>query len=89
MSLLDLKTRYELPKNTKSRQAINYALRAELVGGDDLLDALPLVDRLVVRLRERGLAGVDEAQAALDGLRRTRDVMESIIRDRYEMPAAE
>lgn len=65
------------------RDAVNRAIRAELVGGDDCLDALNLVDRLARRLTDRGLAGGDEAQEALDSLRSVRAIMERIIHDRY------
>lgn len=64
---------------TNSRDAVNAAIRAELVGGDDLLDALPLVHRLAKRTRERGLAGEDLAQRALTSLTEMRDVMADIV----------
>lgn len=80
MSLRDIKEKYG--KNDQ-RQATNAAIRAELVGGDDLLDALPLVHRLAVRLKERELAGQEEAWEALDALTRLRDLQVDIIMQRY------
>lgn len=83
MGIRELRDKYG--KNLKRRQAVNAAIRGEMVGGDDLLDAMPLVDRLTARLRERDLAGIDEAQAALDHLRTLRDLMASIIAQRYAL----
>lgn len=83
MSIFEIRQKYG--KNLKARQAVNAAIRGEIVGGDDLLDALPLVDRLTQRLRDRELAGVDEAQAALDHLRTLREIMAGIIAERYDL----
>lgn len=52
MPIRDLRDKYG--RNLKSRQVINAAIRGEIVGGDDCLDALALADRLVLRLKERG-----------------------------------
>lgn len=81
MSIRDLRAVYGA--SLKGRAAVNAAIRAELVGGDDLLDAMERVDRLAARLRERGLAGAAEAQAALDQLRACREVLSEVIAARY------
>lgn len=67
-----------------SKQAVNAGIRAEIVGGDDLLDALELVNRLAKRLRQRNLAGQYEAQVALNALRRLRDLQAELLLRRYE-----
>jgi hypothetical protein len=67
-----------------NRQATNAAIRAEMVGGDNLLDALELVHRLATRLKERRLAGQDEAFEALDALTRLRELMVELVRRRYD-----
>ena len=84
MTLRDLKNKYG-GKNLKDREAFNRAIRAELVGGDDLLDAMELVDRIARRLGERNLAGSQVAQDALDSLRDLRQVMSDVIAKRYGM----
>lgn len=81
MSVRDLKAKYG--NNLKDHEAVNRAIRAELIGGDDLLDAMDLVDRLARRLRERELAGAQLAQEALDTLRDLRVVMGDVIAQRY------
>jgi len=81
MGLRELKHAYGI-KNSK--QAVAAAIRKEMVGGDNLLDALPLVHRLATRLKERGLAGSDEAYEALDALVRLRELMADLVLRRYE-----
>ena len=60
----------------------NRRLRDTMVGADDLLDALRHTHRLVSRLRDRGLAGVAEAQAAHDALIALRGLMVGLMRGR-------
>ena len=84
MGMREIKAVYG--RSLSSRSAVNAAIRAEMVGGDDLLDALERVDRLVQRLRDRQLAGVDEAQAAMDRLQSLRDIMANIVIERYSQP---
>lgn len=81
MSLRDIKTKYG---KKDGRQAMSAAIRAEMVGGDDLLDSLDTVYRLATRLKERGLAGSDEAYEALDSLTRLRELMGHLILQRYQ-----
>lgn len=71
-----------LRERASTREAYNAAIRKIQVGGDDLLDALALVDRLRARLVERDLPGQREAQDALHALLALRDLMDSIIRER-------
>jgi len=82
MTLKPLAAKYGGP-NAKGRELFNRAIRAELVGGDDLLDAMDLVDRLARRLRERDLAGKSEAQQAMDALIRCRQIFADVIGSRY------
>jgi hypothetical protein len=65
---------------TRSRQ--NVRIRETMVGGDDLLDALPLVHRLASRLAERGLAGQTEADEAYAALDRLRSLMVELSKDK-------
>lgn len=81
MSIDEFRERYGRSK--KNRQRYNAAIRAEMVGGDDLLDAMELVNRLMTRLRERGLAGIEEAQQALDALDDLRELQCDLIRDKH------
>lgn len=73
-----------LREGAGTRQAYNAAIREWMVGGDDLLDGIEKINRLVSRLRERGLAGIDEAQAALDSLVRLRELMDELIKNREQ-----
>jgi hypothetical protein len=85
MSTKDLREKYG-----KSNQAlaINAAIRAELPGGDALLDVLEIAHKAAGR---RDLPA--EAQAAisriLDGLRHAKAALEAEIRRRYGLPPSE
>lgn len=83
MGIREIRDRYG--RNLKGRQAVNAAIRAELVGGDDCLDAMASLHRLATRLRQRGLDRADEAQAALDACRRVADAMSDEIARRYDL----
>lgn len=78
----EIKAALGLREGASGRQVENAAIRAWCVGGDDLLDAMELVNRLAARLRERKLAGQDEAQAALERLKMLREVMLSVVRSK-------
>lgn len=67
MGIRGIKARY----GGNSKQALNRAIRAELVGGEDVLDALGLLSRAVLRLEEHGLpaAKARQAEAALVAVR--------------------
>lgn len=78
----EIKAALGLRSGASGRQVENAAIRAWCVGGDDLLDSMERVNRLATRLSERGLAGQDEAQAALENLRILREVMLSVVRSK-------
>lgn len=65
------------------RDAINRAIRAELVGGDAVLDALGLVHHAHRKLLDRNLPGIEQAAIAADALQELRDVMAAEIGRRY------
>lgn len=70
------------------RQAINRAIRAEMVGGEDLLDAIDHFARLILRTQERGTCTKTMHEAAAM-LQRVRDEMaEKIIRRYAEVKEA-
>lgn len=81
MGIRELRAKYG--KNLKGRQAVNAAIRAEIVGGDDCLDSLAMVTRLADRLDERQLAGRDLAKDAHRSLIALREVMAGIVAERY------
>lgn len=81
MPIRDLRAKYGA--SLKGRAAVNAAIRAELVGGEDCLDALELLHRLTTRLRERNLPGADDAQNALNAARACANVMSDEIAERY------
>lgn len=83
MGIRELRAKYG--KNLKGRQAVNAAIRAEVVGGDDCLDSLATVTRLADRLDERQLAGRDLAKDAHRSLAALREVMAGVISERYEL----
>lgn len=81
MGIREIREKYG--RNLKARQAVNAAIRAELVGGDDCLDAIASLHRLATRLRQRGLDGADDAEAALDSCREVAEAMSNEIARRY------
>lgn len=78
MSLQDLKAKYG---GSKSRQAINRAIRAECPGGPEALDALELLYKMSQR-HGRG----SEAEVGYLQVLGIVDAMEDVIRERYGMP---
>lgn len=80
MSTQDLRAKYEAG-NTK--QAINRAIRAELVGGPEALDALERINQLV---RKHRVTETIEARSCAFAVVAA---MEADIRRRYDMPAKE
>ena len=81
MSTKDLTAKYG--KNKNSTQAINAAIRAELPGGAEALDAL---DRVRTLDERRGTPETADALAAIRGIV---NAMADEIRRRYDMPARE
>lgn len=82
MPIRDLREKYG---KGKGREVVNRAIRAELVGGDDCLDALQLMHRLTTRLKDRQIAGAADAQLALDAVRRISEIMAAEIAKRYDL----
>ena len=80
MSTKEIREALGIRSGASSRQVFNAAIRRWLVGGDDLLDSIELVNRLVSRLRDRGLAGAEESQEALDRLLEVRKLFENSVR---------
>jgi len=83
MPTKDLREKYGTSR--KQPQLINAAIRAELPGGDELLDVLE---------RAHQIAGRDERSAdmigpVLAGLRAAKAAMEAEIRRRYDMPPSD
>jgi hypothetical protein len=88
MSLRDLRARYGKTSGS-AREAVNRAIRAELPGGAETLDALELFHKIVQRVgdTEPGSGRPTVAQVAHDRLSTIADAMEEEIRRRYGMPA--
>lgn len=83
MGIRDLKLKYG-GKNLKNREAVNRAIRAELVAGDDVLDALESLHCAHRKLSQRNLPGTNLADDAAETVAELREVMESEIRRRYD-----
>jgi hypothetical protein len=82
MSLRDLQQK--LGMNRRGRDLINRAIRAELPGGNECLDALAFFHEMKHRLNEtRGEPAAAVCQAAMDRLALVADAMEAEIRRRY------
>lgn len=69
----------------KTREAINRAIRAELLGGDACLDAMGLAHQLARKLSRDNLPGAADAQTALDALRRVANAMTDEVCQRYRL----
>lgn len=87
MSLLDLKNAYGLSRGKKGREAINYAIRAEIPGGDKVLDRLQDWRHICHRLGWEGPDGEPIQVTAFRHLLEVADAMEDAIRERYDIPA--
>lgn len=68
-----------------AEQAINAAIRAELPGGSELLDALEIAHKAAGRKDDPAAATVGRILTALRG---AKAAMEAEIRRRYGMPGA-
>lgn len=76
--------------NSNTRTRINRAIRAELVGGGDCLDALHSLDSLKQKWKDRGWTeGLPEINRALQQLHKLHAYMRAEIRARYGMPPEE
>lgn len=67
----------------KPRDAINRAIRAELIAGDAVLDALGLVHHAHQKLLQRDLPGIAQAAIAADALQGLRELLAAEIGRRY------
>ncbi len=87
MPLRDLRAKYRKTSGS-AREAINRAIRAELAGGDEVLDAIELFHKIVSRAGEWEADGRTPtiAQVAHDRLSMIANAMEAEIRQRYGMP---
>jgi len=83
MPLKDLREKYAA---SKSRQAINAAIRAECAGGTQILDALEKVDCARADAIGRGVTAPETLLRCLAHVRAARDACEDAIRERYGMP---
>jgi hypothetical protein len=82
MAIADIKAKYG---NGKSREVLNRAVRGELIGGNECLDALADADQLLAKLQAYNLPGQDDARKALDALRRIAEAMRDEIATRYDL----
>jgi hypothetical protein len=80
MATKDLREKYAA---STTKQAINRAIRAELVGGAEALDALERCNQFRRQWRTAETIGAVEMVQAIVA------AMEAEIRRRYEMPGAE
>jgi hypothetical protein len=81
MSLYDLKQKY----NGKTNSAFNAAVRAELIGGAELLDAIHAVHALHAELAQTSSRHAERADYTLQLLRRAQRKMRDEIARRYEI----
>lgn len=86
MPLRELREKYNKSSGS-AREAINRAIRAELAGGNEVLDAIELFHKIVSRLGEFEADGKTPtvAQVAHDRLSSIAKAMEAEIRRRYGM----
>lgn len=85
MPIKDLCEKY---RSRKPRHAVNRAIREELVGGNEVLDALFLVHGLADALQDAGNPIADKAVEAENLLIAARDAMGDEIARRYNFPSA-
>ena len=87
MPLRDLRARYGKTSGS-AREAINWAIRAELPGGAETLDALELFHKIMLRVGPFEADGRTPtvAQVAHDRISAVANAMEAEIRRRYGMP---
>ena len=79
MPIRELRAKYG--RNLKGREAVNHAIRAELVAGDECLEALNLANQAARKLRN--LPGTETAEMALTALQQLRDILSEEIAHRY------
>jgi hypothetical protein len=86
MATKDLAAKYGKSKNSK--QLINAAIRAELVGGNETLEAQTVADNLMLRARSDRAPPIvlDQVQENLAAVQAIAAAMRAEIRKRYGMP---
>lgn len=82
MSVHDLRAKY----GGKKREAINRAIRAELIAGNEILDAMASLSNAGHKLRTRNLPGASECDQALETLHTARQYLRDEIIHRYDLP---
>jgi hypothetical protein len=82
MAIRDLKEKYG---RSNAREALNAAVRAELIGGNEVLDALANLDQLHAKCKSYGLPQLHDASTALQAARRIADSMRDEIARRYDL----
>jgi hypothetical protein len=82
MPAIDLKVKYG--QSLKTHEAINRAVRAELIGGDHCLTSLACLSEMRRKFLERGFNTLD-VEIALKHVTILADGMKSEIRRRYEI----
>lgn len=83
MGIKQLREKYG--KNLKGRKALNAAVRAELIGGDDVLDALNIVNAAARAMKDRDFDGWQELEQAAQLLIEVADKMRAEIGRRYDL----
>lgn len=86
MSLDDLRKAHN-KRGGPAREAINRAIRAELVGGNEALDALTKLHEMQHAIIRRGMPQreIDICQVAMERIAGIVAAMESEIRRRYQL----
>jgi hypothetical protein len=83
MSARDLKAKY--PRGRLST-AINAAVRAELIGGDAVLDACQLLKQAELKFVERQMDEyLPDLRRALAAAEAVKAMLQEVIRDRYDI----
>ena len=87
MGIRDLRERYGPSK--KGREVMNVAVRAEISGGNEALDAIGVLLQLQTIGREEDAAWRGDVDTALASLKRVADAMRGEVARRYELKTAE
>lgn len=85
MSIRDLKEKYG---GSKGRQVVNRAIRAEIIGGNEALDAVECLRRLHRLGVDRRYPWAADATAALNSVMAIVDEMSEEIARRYDLTSS-